>query len=152
MNWDAAVRVASHPAAVAFAAVWMLVLVWKLIAILRDPRVIRRALGQAGYAAARLEPRFLTKGPFREMPGLSGMRNADRVFRFAGSDPSGVPVVAWVRVFRRWPWQPLRWNVQVDPHPERTRAGVGLAGFIAVLLGAGAAVLLVFFLLVRHQS
>lgn len=137
---------------VIFVGVMVAVLVFRLRAVSHGPAEVRRGLTERGYQIQRMEPRFFTKGVFPEMSGVAGMRGADRLYRLKTIDVSGTPRVAWVRIFKRWPGQPLKWEIRYDERPPGTGHGVGRAGFMAFLLAAGIPFLWLWYTLARSQG
>jgi hypothetical protein len=108
----------------------------------RETQRCRAAVGehlvQHGFAPRAIELRFLTRGPFRDMPipGLS-QHEGSRLFRVLADDRHGHACHGWVRWRLQLPGRPREpWALQWDEPTTDERKFEGLAAwqFAAILL------------------
>jgi hypothetical protein len=113
----------------------------------QSSRAVWRALEEQGFLVRRMELRFFTRGPFREMLCLPGLKHSDTLFRVLAEDRSGTSHVLWARIPVGMPWDAPRCETRRDEAPDRTSRGIGALAYYTFVAGLTAAmVALIIFL------
>lgn len=118
--------------------------VWWWIRAVRARARLRGMLEEQGHRIRRMELRWLTRGPFTELPP-AGMKGGGWLYRILTEDVERKRRVAWIRYHLRWPWQDDRWELRWDESGEVKPRGLPTMLFMApAVAGVAVAIFLIF--------
>jgi hypothetical protein len=144
MPWQTRVTVA------AFVTALLVVLVSRRV--LRAPPTLGPWLEERGFRLQRMEPRWLTRGPFPDIRP-AGVQHSGWLVYFLARERSGKVVSGWVWLPPRWRWaSPEHWRLHLEPGVVSKPGGIGTPLFMSMLATAAAAVLLVVYAIVQQHQ
>jgi len=113
---------------------------------------VDRWLRDQGWHVRRMERRWLTRGPFPDLPP-AGVKHSGLLYYLEVAGPDDRRRTGWIALPPGWQWLPTdRWRLQWGEGEPASPSGLSTRSFLLLLLMALAAILLVVVTIARSHA